>query len=299
MEGGQEIAAIVESEETLHDALRRIDTGEARGAVIVAQDALQAMEHVALVATVIFNPFGPTIETISLSGFVNSQVAGATMVLRRRLHPFTEQYTQLIAVVPEGGGITAEEVQHLVAAFVANNGMTPSSKDWAIPLLESVPTGVLMTPRARELGLTPWLNRAFRWLLSGAEDQLHNANVLIATHGTDFRMSAREQIDNAIASIAGQDCEDPLKLPAPIVVPEPSNDSPWENSTLTAPSFARWWQSVTDTDYQAALYRQIAMAWVGASRFLPGGHQAFGDEIDDFLPWWKLFDPTPRQTRAK
>lgn len=299
MEGEQEIAAIVENEETLHDALRRIDTGEARGAVIVAQDALLAMEHVALVATVIFNPFGPTIETISLGGFVKSQIEGVTMVVRRRLHPFSEQYTQLIAVVSEGGGITPEELQHLVAMFVANNGISPSSKEWATPLLDCVPTGVLMTPRAEELGLTRSLNRAFRWLLSGAEDQLHKANELIAKHGTNFRMSAREQIDDAISMIAGQEYENTLNLSAPLVVPEPSNDSPWEDSTGAAPAFSLWWQSVSDLDYQMALYREIAMAWVGASRFLPGAHQGFGGAIDDFLPWWELFDPTPRMTGSR
>ena len=122
METTQDVAAVVASDEELQEAARRVGSGEIRGAVLLDPAALESMQHAGLFATAIFNPFGPTVETVSLASFDGEWHEGRVLLLRRSLNPFSEAYVQVLAVYP-GLRRSWDEIGGDLARFVANNGM--------------------------------------------------------------------------------------------------------------------------------------------------------------------------------
>ena len=148
------VAAVVASDEELQEAARRVGAGEISGAVLLDPPALQSMQHAGLFATAIFNPFGPTVETVSLASFDGDWHEGHVLLLRRSLNPFADAYIQVLAFYP-GLRRSWDDIGGDLARFVANNGMRPHTKDWARPLYRTLPTGIITTGLAHDVGLVP------------------------------------------------------------------------------------------------------------------------------------------------
>lgn len=296
METTQDVAAVVASDAELQEAARRIGAGEIRGAVLLDPPALETMQHAGLFATAIFNPFGPTVETVSLASFDGDWHEGRVLLLRRGLNPFSDAYVQVLSFYSGLRG-SWDYIGGDLARFVANNGMRPHSRDWARPLCRTLPTGIITTGVAHDVALVPVLKRAFGWLFSLAEPQLAADIELLVRYGGDLWQRARAEMDSVLSSLglaasaatgtddAGSD------MTAGLEVPEPTDEAPWFEDFDSAPSFARWWRLATHDSYQRQLYLQLPPAWFGASGQLPGLQEAMGPEDDDFWAWWALFRP--------
>lgn len=100
METTQDVAALVASDEELQEAAQRVGAGEIRGAVLLDPSALKTMQHAELFATAIFNPFGPTVETVSLASFDGNWHKGRVLLLRRSLNPFADADVQVLSFYP-------------------------------------------------------------------------------------------------------------------------------------------------------------------------------------------------------
>lgn len=291
METTRDVAAVIASDEELQDAARRIGAGEIRGAVLLDPPALQAMQHAGLFATAIFNPFGPTVETVSLASFDGDWHEGRVLLLRRALNPFSDAYVQVLAFYP-GLRKSWDDIGGDLARFVANNGMRPHSRDWARPLCRTLPTGIITTRVAHDVAFVPLLSRGFGWLFSLAEPHLAADIELLVRYGGDLWQRASAEIDSALSSLglAASTATD-TDVTGELRVPEPTNEAPWFENFEGARSFGRWWRLATDDSYQRRLYLQLPRAWSGASGQLPGLQEAMGTEDDDFEAWWALFRP--------
>jgi hypothetical protein len=291
METIDDVAAVVASDDELEEAARRVGAGEIRGAVLLDQPALQSMQHAGLFATAIFNPFGPTVETVSLASFDGDWHEGRVLLLRRGLNPFADAYVQVLSFYP-GLRESWDYIDGDLARFVANNGMRPHTKDWARPLCRTLPTGIITTQLAHDVALTPILNRAFGWLFSLAEPNLAADIELLVRYGGDLWERASAEMDSVLSSLGvAASARSGADVTGELSVPEPTNDAPWSGDFDRAPSFDRWWGLATHEYYQSQLYHQLPRAWTGSQGQLPGLRQAPGDEDDDFSAWWALFRP--------
>ena len=298
METTQDVAAVVASDEELQEAAQRVGAGEIRGAVLLDPSALETMQHAGLFATAIFNPFGPTVETVSLASFDGDWHEGRVLLLRRSLNPFADAYVQVLSFY-SGLRQSWDYIGGDLARFVANNGMRPHTKDWARPLCRTLPTGIITTGVAHDVALMPVLNRAFAWLFSLAESSLAADTELLVRYGGDVWQRASAEMDSALSSLGlSGPAEIGEDVSGELIAPDPTDAAPWFEDFEGAPSFDRWWRLATHDYYQTQLYLQLPRAWSGASGQLPGLMEAMGAEGDDFSAWWGLFRPAEVDTSS-
>jgi hypothetical protein len=96
--------------------------------VLLAHRALRRMEHIGVAATAIFNPFGPTVETLSLVCFHGDWDAGRPVLVRRRLHPFSAPYIQVITEVYLQSESWREHIAVILSTFIGGNGASIASR---------------------------------------------------------------------------------------------------------------------------------------------------------------------------
>ncbi|MFP4152648.1 MAG: hypothetical protein ACLFSV_07355, partial [Alkalispirochaeta sp.] len=140
------------------------------GPVLLAPKALRDMTHVGIAATAIFNPFGPTVETFSIGCFHGEWDTGRPVLIRRRMHPFTEPYIQVITEVYLGSETWRDHVSVILATFIGGNGASVASREWAEPVLGAVPSGVVITDVGSQW--TPAIRLGLAWLLQNTVDEL-------------------------------------------------------------------------------------------------------------------------------
>ena len=140
------VAAVASTEDEFFAAVLRVNKGDVRGAILFDESVLGKMQHAGLFALPVFNPFGPTAQTVSLANFTGDWSRGNVYLLRRILHPFREPYVQVLAYPGRGGEPNLSQIARDLTRFLANNGMQPATKEWATPLLLTVPSGVVTTP---------------------------------------------------------------------------------------------------------------------------------------------------------
>ncbi len=288
---------LIDSPEALESRIAGIKGGTiASRPVLISRKMLRRMDHIPAFSTVIFNPFGPTVDTVTLSYFREPQ--GKQYLIRRSLHPFSEERNQVIASVPDYPDDDEGYRGFLVrftADFIAHNGVSKSSKDlWGRELISCIPTGVLVD-ESSVFSMGAILG--FSHLLSRAEKLLEMENERIETHGSDF-WKATPQLHEILQQI--QDGYEPPVLEFPDIEEPISNIEASDH-----PNFLSWWEKITQSVFQTDLFEAIQTAWNGSvHQFLGGrvlrsasGASEFGDDDndDDFYKWWALFDPKKRK----
>ena len=141
------------------------------------------MQHAGLFATAIFNPFGPTVETVSLASFDGDWHEGRVLLLRRGLNPFSDAYIQVLSFYPGvreswdyiGGDVSGELIAPDLtdaAPWFENFEGTPSfDRWWRLATHDYYQTQLyLQLPRA--------------W--SGASGQLPGLMEAMGAEGDDF-----------------------------------------------------------------------------------------------------------------
>jgi len=276
------------------------------GPVLLAPAALREMEHVGVAATAIFNPFGPTVETFSLGCFHGEWDAGRPVLIRRSLHPFTEPYIQAITEVYMHSESWRDHVAVILATFIGGNGAGVASRDWAEPVLATVPSGVVITDVGAQW--TPEIRRGLAWLLQNTDEELREETEKIHACGSDFWQQATWEMDQ-VRTLLGAgtggttdiDTRLASQMPrAPVFavmtddirgIPDVATVDDL-NDIRESPTFTAWWDQVAAVDYQRALHTQLPSAWHGAIGQVPGlmnlGNTAAGRN-DDFDAWWRLF----------
>lgn len=274
------VAAEVSNSQELREAQRSVRNKETRGAVLLTEAGFQGMQHAGLFATVLLSGFGPTVQTVSLGSFDGQWFTGQLALLRTYLQPFRAPYAQVIAVFEPGFELPWTMIEITIANFVANNGAHSGTEDWARPLLETVPTGVIATPVARDAHMTHTLSRAFSRLLSQAT--WHLAERLL-------HMAGRPEGDAThISKDTPEDARPEFKVPRASLAP------PWFEDHEHGLVFRTWWKCVRNRDYECALYRRVSEAWVEAMRSFPASEHIPKNSMSfGFQWWWRFFDPCP------
>lgn len=260
------------------------------GPILISRDLLMKMSHTPAFACVIFNPFGPTIETVSLSSFDDPTYKA--YLIRRSLHPFSEERTQIIATVPQFKEGEDNEFQRflvrLIGTFIGNNGASSASKDvWANEMLGCIPTGVLVD---KSKIFSVGSKRGFAHLLQHAEKLLEPEIGRIKKYGSRF-WDATPDLSEMLELIKDKE---PDVLQFPEVV-----DSVSIYGKITNSNFLTWWEKITEMQYQRDLHAAIKEAWYGSVHQFAGGSMLralndtdeSGSDDADFSSWWSLFDP--------
>jgi hypothetical protein len=283
------VAAVIHTAEQLNHILENVSTWRTRGAVLLEPQTLRSMEHIGLAATAIFNPYGPTVETLSIAVFDGNWDDGRPVLLRRKLHPFSGPYIQ---VVVEVSPFSREGYLHLNAIlqlFLAGNGASRESMEWADRLHLNVPSGILITSEGETY--QDGIRRGLGWVFQHAGNELAEEVEKIDACGSSFWDQATWETDRWRRSLMA-DRDNPagaagLSGTALSGIPLPDAPAPEELETFTeTAAFTAWWQRVVDRDYQQALFRQLPEAWYGAIRQVPALEES-GNE--DFRAWWELF----------
>ena len=251
-----------------------------------------ADEHIGLLATAIFNPMGPTVHTLSLASFDGVWDADTTVLLWRMLHPFSDDRVQILARIPaEDVGVPVEVFAYALVSFIANNGRSPASRDWAEPFLSTTPSGIVIPDRFQQY--EGMFRIGFRYLLRHMDATLARDADRLEEAGPDFWKLASMEMDrvNTLLCTGGTAAlhdgpDDQLRLHEELVDHFDLDELP------ESAEFSRWWDLVSNPAYQDDLYRSLPVAWAGAIGQVPGLAQlAGGGDTDDFLAWLRLFRP--------
>jgi hypothetical protein len=322
------IAAVITTGDDLETVLTNPATYRMRGVVLVAPAALQRMEHIGLTATAIYNPFGPTVETLSLASFNGAWEEGRTVLLRRRLHPFSAPYIQVISEIDCAAGGWHAHLATVIALYLGDNGTSEASRGWSQPVHHHPPSGVLIT----EFGAT-WreqIGTGLAWAFRRCDRRLNEEIDRIAACGADFREQALHELHSVIGGrpgSAGPGRSGPTAARRETPCTVAADPGRLQEISRYTPSlaFTTWWDLVTTAAYQDALHQQLPAAWYGAVRHIPGiaARAASFDPIatvlgtaapggtgtsatdtsatdtpatdsainDEFTAWWKLFAP--------
>jgi hypothetical protein len=283
------ISAVVTTPDELEAVLKDPTEYRRRGAVVVDLAALREMEHIGLVATAIFNPYGPTVETLSLASFGGEWEAGRTILLRRRLHPFYDTYIQIVTEIILGEEGWQQHLAAMLALVFSGNGRSEASRDWALTICEAVPSGVIITDFAR-----PWtgeIRQGLAWVLQNADHLLREDIEKIDACGSAFWDQASWELKRAFRGIsrtADPDASmETLSDGIELGIGDPPIASIEDiNGFSEHPDFTAWWQRVATSEYQEALHTQLPGAWHGAIGQVPG---MANRDNRDFDSWWKLF----------
>jgi hypothetical protein len=260
------LTMISNAEELMMEVIRRRSIAP-DGPVLVDPSAIDDMTHFGLLATVVLSPDGPTVHTISVASFDGRWDANSTVMLWRRLNPFTEDRIQVLTRLPiDDLSFPPEILNYAVGTFIASNGRSPASVEWAKTFLTTVPSGVVITHSGREL---EWLYPlAFQHLFQNMEASL-------------------DRIADGLQSIGPDFGNDILELES---WTEPPVMTKLDFSSLChSEPFSRWWGLISSDAYQGALYQQVPEAWQAAIDRFPG--QISSIDVGNFLKWWKLFLP--------
>lgn len=125
---------VVRSVGEVEEVLNESDRHRVTGATLIERALLQSMRHVGLFASGIFNPFGPTIYTVTLSYFPEWENKNEFVLLFRRLHPFTEDWIQVLARVWLTDRYGPGSVGPTLTLFIAGNETSAARRSWAEPL---------------------------------------------------------------------------------------------------------------------------------------------------------------------
>jgi hypothetical protein len=279
------------------------------GPVLLAAKALRDMEHIGIAATAIFNPFGPTIETLSIGCFHGEWDTGQPVLIRRRLHPFSEAYIQVITEVYMQSETWRDHLAVILATFIGGNGASVASRSWAEPVLGTVPSGIVITDFGSQW--TPEIRLGLAWLFQNTGDELRTETEKIRACGTNFWDQATWEMDRVRYRAATPVISAGPEAPVFAVTTKDARDisgiaTVEDLNHYTEPAaFTQWWDHVAPVQYQQALHTQLPSAWHGAIGQVPGLAQlvaAGGTQGDsnaatcggsggngDFDAWWKLF----------
>lgn len=292
----EEADDLLDTPEELEARIAENSKGNQTGPVLISRNLLKKMHHIPAFASVIFNPFGPTIDTLTLSYY--EEPRKKEYLIRRSLHPFSEERNQILTGVPEyPNDVKGYQwfLERFTADFIAKNGVSKMSKgSWGKELIGCIPTGVLVDDASV---FSDGAIVGFGHLLSRAEKLLETENENILTYGSDF-WKATPQLSEMLQQI--QDGYEPPVLEFPdFDIPVGSIGSE------ELQNFLLWWGLITQMSYQKDLYKAIKAAWYGSVNQFAGGaflrspaaENEFGSESDDddFYNWWALFDPRKRK----
>jgi hypothetical protein len=284
------ISAVVTTPDELEVVLKDPTEYRRRGAVVVDLPALREMEHIGLVATVIFNPFGPTVETLSLASFGGEWNEGRTILLRRRLHPFSDAYVQVLTEIVFAQEGWEQHLAVLLALVLSGNGRSEANRGWAQTLCQTVPSGVIITDFARE-----WsgeIRQGLAWLLQHANHHLRKETEKINHCGSSFWDQASWNLDRSLRRLIHRTADPDAATETPgdgldAGIGDPGIPSMADLNDFTEhPDFTAWWQRVATSEYQEALHTQLPGAWHGAIGQVPGMENR---DNRDFDSWWRLF----------
>ena len=270
---------VVRSVGEVEDVLNESDRHRVSGATLIERALLRSMRHAGLFASGIFNPFGPTIYTVTLSYFPEWENKNEFVLLFRRLHPFTDDWIQVLARVWLTDRYGPGSVGPTLTLFIAGNGTSAASRSWAEPLYAGPPSGVIV-PAIGDKWM-PAIRRGHAWLFDHPAWDLDSDIARIESCGADFWKQASAELDDPNRTIAA------VESPTPRGYPTKDDLVALEET----PRFTYWWDLVTQPDYQRELYTQLPGAWFGAigqnpTLALLNENATSGD---DFLAWWRLF----------
>jgi hypothetical protein len=211
------------------------------------------------------------------------------VLLRRRLHPFSEAYIQVITEVYMESATWRHHVAVILAVFIGGNGASIASREWAEPLFGVLPSGVVITDVGAQW--TPQIRRGLAWIFQNTGDELRADTEKISACGSDFWQQATWEMDRVrehLAARSGPEEREPSlpisKGPTAPVFAVSTDDTEGMPGVATLndlfgytepPTFTEWWERIATVEYQRALHTQLTSAWHGA--------------IGDFDAWWKLF----------
>lgn len=266
------------------------------GPLLLSTSLIKEMRHEPIFASAIFNPFGPTIETLSISEFQDPPYQ--SILLRRSFHPFSKVLNQTCTLIPIIDVITKETLQSqynfitsMILLFIGNNATSQNSRSWAKRLTSTVPSGVL----AHDLQFyLDGVKLGFAHLLQNAGDQLKQEIKRIHQYGTDLWTSTK--LDFSLTADKNNYLETELDFPSITNVHSIITNEP-------GIIYLQWWELIHSEEYQKEIHTSIGEAWYGAVNQFFGGKilRAMGaengdtDHDEDFFAWWKLFDPTRYQ----
>lgn len=259
------------------------------GPVLLERSTLYTMQHTPLLAAVIFNPFGPTIETISIAQFEGFWESCNVVMLRRSLHPLCDDRIQILASVPHAPDLTkTESIDMVLSLFIANNGRSLQSEGWAKLFLETLPSGIIIAPFANRLQSR--IRLAFRCMLRQMDESLASDAHRLEQSGPDYWALATLEMREALRNLS---VDNPEVRMQPELVESLDPESPAPGN-----AFDRWWELVASREYQTAIHCDLPAAWIGASEQVPDLLDLEkGCGLGDFLSWWRLFVPPGMEGR--
>jgi len=264
------------------------------GPLLLSTELIWNMRHVPVFASAIFNPFGPTIETVSISEFTGS--ANRLILLRRSLHPFSPAWNQSLTLLSNIDTATDDNYQYqydaiatILLLYIGNNATSESSRNWANQFIGTIPNGILLQHNCtfREV-----VKHGLAHLLQNAETQLADDIYRVNKYGTDLWAAVTPALHNSRCNSEN----------TAILFPDIS-DIDTIKYIEPGKTFMQWWNLIIAEEYQRAVYQSIQEAWQRSGTIFFGGGllQALGseEEIDlshdaDFFSWWRLFDPNRR-----
>jgi hypothetical protein len=232
--------------------------------------------HEPLLAQLIFNPFGPTLQTLSTAGIDEPGAPG--LMIRRSFNPHSQTEQIPIAIV-YGDGLerTRQEVD-VLAGFFAVNGV--GKRVSSTPFVTAAPTALLLGWKAKAGG--EWFQQMYLQALQLADVDLERPIRRYWRHRTDPWASASDDMHEVLRSF-GLDAD------------AEHNGEPVANRSI-ADSFPEWWEIVTDDEMIRATTDSFLTAWVGPNAVLP---DAFGFSEAEMLTWLELFLPKPDDASAE
>lgn len=256
--------------------------GESDDMITIPPEVLREARHEPILAQFIFNPFGPTMQTLSIAR--TTDTALPSMLLRRSLNPHAEPYQVPIGLAYGTGQERALQEVEILALFLEANGV--GSRETSTPFVTATPCAIVLGP-----GVLPspeWLRSAYLQAASRAELDLDGAVAEFHLHGTDLWAAADASLRSGmqqVLSVFGGDAggEGGGKSERGELPNEPTGEA---EGRPTDEAFAEWWRIVTGKPMIRATLKSFPLAWNGPGPMAPDFASV---ELENMLAWMELF----------
>ena len=229
------------------DYIREVEAAMPTDSMVeIPYEVLRGGKHTPLLATLLFNPYGPTIQTIS--AMASDDPALPRLILRRDLNPFAQMWQMPVGLLPASTSQPFVSTLNVVAAYLAGNGL--GTRVTSRSFLGSWPTAVMVCPLLAHVApvvATALFDgaRSAGLCLDGEEEQARRFGTRLWDRATEDMNRAFARFRTRSESAAAE--EDP---------PE------WA-------SFQEWWRLAASREMVEAALSGTRLAWDGAIRHTP------------------------------
>ena len=237
----------------------------------IPYELLVSLYHRPILAQIILNPFGPTLQTLSVAS-VGEEDAPSIM-LRRSLNPHAEPEQLPVGVLYGDARDKNRQEIEVLTDFLGKNGV--GNRPSSMPFVTAAPNAVIPGPRGRSA--PDWFRDRYRSAVRHTSIGLNGATDLFRKHGANVWSIMNDEMHAAVSAISKQpemrgstradgvrDAQEPLK------------------------PFREWWDFVTDDEVAKSAVGLFLMMWSGLAAPLDAEPEP---EDLDMQGWLKMFLP--------